>query len=111
MSVIDTGLPGRRQRQVVDMRDTAIVGHRNCAVAHNLAGRRTILSRGSEPGWWRAFSRYAFAIGGNRNHAPPRQLSLVITSKFVFCRLRITERTTRDWRVRPMCSLSKGELR
>jgi len=74
--------------------------------------RRTILSTGSESGWWRAFSfsRYAFAIGGNRNHAPPQQLSLVITSKFVFCRLRITERTTRDWRFRPVCSLSKGEL-
>ena len=32
------------------------------------------------------------------------KLLLVVTSKFGFCRLRLTESATRDWRVRPIYS-------
>ena len=51
-----------------------------------------------------SLSHGRLVIGANCNYALPRQLLLFLTSKFGFCRLRLTESATRNWRVRPIYS-------
>ena len=87
---LDSNHRSRREREGRRQRPAALAGH----LIKDLSPDRTVLS----------LSHGRLVIGANCNYALPRQLLLFLTSKFGFCRLRLTESATRDWRVRPIYS-------
>ena len=87
---LDSNHRSRRERDGRRQRPAALAGH----LIKDLSPDRTVLS----------LSHGRLVIGANCNYALPRQLLLFLTSKFGFCRLRLTESATRDWRVRPIYS-------
>jgi hypothetical protein len=87
---LDSNHRSRRERDGRRQRPAALAGH----LIKDLSPDRTVLS----------LSHGRLVIGANCNYALPRQLLLFLTSKFGFCRLRLTESATRNWRVRPIYS-------
>jgi len=77
---LDSNHRSRRERDGRRQRPAALAGH----LIKDLSPDRTVLS----------LSHGRLVIGANCNYALPRQLLLFLTSKFGFCRLRLTESAT-----------------